>query len=78
MYISINHRSVTIFILCLYMLEEKKSLILTSLHVPKLRYGAHARKFTPLKHCTESVKRDDIETSCLYMTDEHNCLIVTS
>ena len=47
------------------MLEEHNFLILTSEPVPKLRYRAHARKYTPLLHCTESLKRNDIEQFCL-------------
>ena len=30
-------------------------------------YRAHAQKYKPLLHCTESLKRDDIETYCSYM-----------
>ena len=33
-----------IYKLCLYTLEEHKSLILTSFYVPKLKYRTHAQK----------------------------------
>ena len=46
------------------MQEEDKCLILTSEHVPKLKNRAYARKYKPLFHCTESLKRNDIETIC--------------
>ena len=39
---------------------------------PKLRYSTQARKHKPLLRCTESLKRNDIETFCLLMADEHN------
>ena len=26
-----------------------------------------------LLHCTGSIKRNDMETFCSYMADEHNC-----
>ena len=35
--------------------------ILTSQHVPKLRYRAHAQKCKPFLDCTESLTHDDIE-----------------
>ena len=60
-YISLNHPSLKILILCLCMSEEHNRLILTSYHVPKLRYRAHSRKYKPVIHCTESLERDDIE-----------------
>ena len=43
------------------MLGEHKCLILTSSHVAKLKLSVHARKYKPLLHCTESLKRDVIE-----------------
>ena len=30
---------------------------------------AHARKYKPLQHCTESSKSDDTEAFCLQMAD---------
>ena len=54
-----------IYNLCLYMLEEHNSSVLTSEPVPKLRYSAHARKYKPLLHCIESSKSDNIEMFCL-------------
>ena len=38
-----------------------------------MKYSAHVRKYKPFLHCTESFKRQIIETFCLYMT--HNCEI---
>ena len=34
---------------------------------------AQARKYKPLLHFMESLKRNDIETVCLHMADEYNC-----
>ena len=48
-------------ILCLWMLEENSCLILTCKHVPTQIYRANAQKCKPLLHCTESLKRNDIE-----------------
>ena len=42
-----------IYKLCLWMPEEHSYLILTSWHVPKLRYRAYAKKGKPLLHCTD-------------------------
>ena len=42
------------------------------------RYSTSATKYKPFLHCTESLKRKDIETFCLWMADEHNNLILTS
>ena len=44
----------------------------------KPRYRADARKYKPLLHFTESLNRDDIETFCLSVADEHNCKPLTS
>ena len=52
--------------------DEQTCLITTSYHVPKLRYSIQARKYKPLLHCTESFKRKDIKTFCLWMANEHN------
>ena len=60
------------------MIEEHSLLILTSKHVPTLRYRAHAPKYKPLLHCTESLKCNDIEIFGSLMEDEHNCGILTS
>ena len=38
-----------------------------------LKYRAHAQKCKPLQHCTESLKRNDIEVFGSLMEDEHNC-----
>ena len=46
------------------MLEEQNCLKLTSEPVPKLN-KAHARKYKPLLHCTESHKCDSIEIFCI-------------
>ena len=32
---------------------------------------AHVQKYKPLLHCTESLKRDKIESFYLQMADEH-------
>ena len=32
---------------------------------PNLRYSFNAPKYLPLQHCTESPKRDSIQTFCL-------------
>ena len=60
------------------MLEEQNCVILTSKPIPKLRYKAHARKYKPFLHVTESLKHDSIEIISLLMADKHNCLILTS
>ena len=60
------------------MQDELNGLILKPQHVTKLRYSAHARMYETLQHCTESLKRDDIESFYLQMADEHNCRILTS
>ena len=62
-----------IYKLCLWMPEEHNRLILTSRHVPKLRYRAHAIKCKPLLHCTESFKHVDIEIFNSQTKDEHYC-----
>ena len=53
------------------MVEEHNCLKLPSYPVPKLRYSANVRKYKPLLHCAESLKRDSIETFCLYTKVEH-------
>ena len=45
-------------------------LITTSYHDPKLRYSNQARKYKSLLHCSELLKRNDIEKFCLWMADE--------
>ena len=45
----------------LWMPEEHNYLILTSYHVPKVRYRAHGPKWKPLLHYTESLESDDIK-----------------
>ena len=42
-------------------------------NVLKLGYNAHAQKYKPLLHCTESLKHGDSKTLCLYMANEHKC-----
>ena len=51
------------------MTEEHNCLILTPLHVPKLRYRDHAKNVS--LSFTESLKRDDSEIFDLQMED--NC-----
>ena len=63
----------SIYKLCLWMPEEHNCLILTSLHIPNLRYSTHAKKCKPLLHCTESLKPDDIEIFGLSIAGKHNC-----
>ena len=59
-------------IICVYVLNKKLCLriqeqhsclilVLTSYHVPPLRYRAHAKKCKPLLHGAESLKHNDIE-----------------
>ena len=48
-----------IYNLCLWIKEEYSCLILTPLHVSKLRYGAHVQEYTLLLHCAESFRRDN-------------------
>ena len=43
--------------------EEHNCLILTSQHVPKVRYSIHAI-YKPLPHCTESLEHDVVEAFC--------------
>ena len=62
-----------IYKLRLWMLEEHSCLILTSEHVPTLRYRAHSQKCKPLLHCTESLKKVNIEIFGSKMKDEHKC-----
>ena len=45
----------------LWTAEEHNCIILTSMHDPKLRYGASAKKCKPFLHCTVSLEHDDIE-----------------
>ena len=52
---------------------EHNCLILTVWYVAKLRYRGHARKYKPLLHGTESVKRNNTETFYSYMADKNNC-----
>ena len=47
--------------MCLYTLEEHNCYILTSLHVQKMRYSAHARKYKPLLYCTDLFKRNKLK-----------------
>ena len=42
--------------------EEHNCLILTSRHVPKLRYRANDQEYKPFLCCTASLERDGIET----------------
>ena len=46
-YISLSPKRENIYKFLLYMLEKHNFLILSSYHVPKLRYSAHARKLKP-------------------------------
>ena len=50
---------------CTLISDEPTCLITTSSHVPTRRYSTSARKYKPFLHCTESIKRNDIETFCL-------------
>ena len=52
---TISHKIGQTFIKCVYGCQNNKNcLILTSHHVPKLNYRAHAQKCKPLLHGTES------------------------
>ena len=62
----------TIFINCVHQ-KNKLLNILTSLHIPKLRYSTYAQKCKPLLHCTESLNRGDIIIYGLQLEDEYNC-----
>ena len=59
-YISLNHcKRHNIYKFCLKIPDN--CLILTSKHIPKVRYRNHSKKCKLLLHCTESLERDDIE-----------------
>ena len=54
------------------MSDERNRLILTSQHVPKLRYRANAKTCKPLLHCIKSLKHDDIHKCCILISDKRH------
>ena len=55
-------------------LEEHSCLILTPLHVLKLKYDAHATEYTLLLHCTESFTHRfwPVLYSCVFQKRKYN------
>ena len=54
---------------CVYKSQSLQNMTIITIvfkHVSNLRPKKYSNT-----HCTKSIKRDDTETFCLYMTDEH-------
>ena len=68
----------TIIIICVYVLNRNKH---AKLYLPSMFQTSDIEILSPkLKlymHLTQSPKRDHIDKVCLYMLEEHNCLILT-